>query len=440
MPSKDLLALVWVHGFKGNDVTFEHFPERVTKILEDTHPSLRVQSHVFPAYQTRGELSAATEHFVEWLATKVVALENDHGAGRGAGSAQVVLCGHSMGGLLIADAAQRIAQTTREGDPMWPNVVGILAFDTPYLGLHPHVFKHHLSRAASHLDTAKTLASNLIVLSPFALGLGFGKKSATTSPAPTPSRSGTPANRPPPTPAADEIGSALPPSDAAASSSSKPWFSLPSIPAPSGKAMYGLGALALGAAAAGTAYYRRDDLVMGWTWGYEHMTFVRALWDDNGMCARLDNIDRLGRERAVVFANFFTHLPPSGQYTSARTFALLPPRTHPTFPHWRPATNTRAADEVGAHMYMFNGRTNDGFYELGLAVVRVIGERIEAGGVERGVRVDAEVEVEDEGTEGTEGIEVAGRQGEEGVPGTTARVADGWRVEHKDGTTVWVEE
>jgi hypothetical protein len=36
-----------------------------------------------------------------------------------------------MGGLLIADAARDIAANTREGDPMWPRVVGVIAFDTP---------------------------------------------------------------------------------------------------------------------------------------------------------------------------------------------------------------------------------------------------------------------------------------------------------------------
>lgn len=36
-----------------------------------------------------------------------------------------------MGGLLIADAARDIAANTREGDPMWPRIVEIIAFDTP---------------------------------------------------------------------------------------------------------------------------------------------------------------------------------------------------------------------------------------------------------------------------------------------------------------------
>lgn len=36
-----------------------------------------------------------------------------------------------MGGLLIADAVSRIVQSTRETDPLWPNVVATIAYDTP---------------------------------------------------------------------------------------------------------------------------------------------------------------------------------------------------------------------------------------------------------------------------------------------------------------------
>lgn len=36
-----------------------------------------------------------------------------------------------MGGLLIADAVTRIVQGTREKDPLWPNVVATIAYDTP---------------------------------------------------------------------------------------------------------------------------------------------------------------------------------------------------------------------------------------------------------------------------------------------------------------------
>ena len=39
----------------------------------------------------------------------------------------------------------------------------------------------------------------------------------------------------------------------------------------------------------------------GWKWGFEHMTFVKNLWDDQAMKARLEGINELGEERKIVF-------------------------------------------------------------------------------------------------------------------------------------------
>lgn len=71
---------------------------------------------------------------MDWLTELIVRLENDHGLGGGAGKAKIVLMGHSMGGLLIADAARDVVENTREGDPLWPKIVGILGKPHP-LGL-----------------------------------------------------------------------------------------------------------------------------------------------------------------------------------------------------------------------------------------------------------------------------------------------------------------
>ncbi|WWC61647.1 uncharacterized protein I303_104231 [Kwoniella dejecticola CBS 10117] len=386
---KDLLLLVWVHGFKGNDVTFESFPERISHLLATTHPSLKVESRVFPAYQTRGELTAATLAFVDWLTELVVTLENDHGAGGGAGKAKIVLMGHSMGGLLIADAARDIASNTREEDVMWPRIVGILAFDTPYLGLHP---KHHLSQAASYVDQARSIASTVGMLSPMALGLGFGKfgkKTEETSeagPSGT-SRSSSPKNgkgKEPETTVLPGSASKTAENGTPTTTATSFWSKIPAIAPPTTKTMYGLGAAALGAVALGTAYYRREDFVTGWRWGYDHMTFVKNLWDDEGMKGRLVAIHELIIGRKIVFHNFYTHLPlnPPTQLVS-RTFGILPPTTHPLYTYFNAASNSIAKDEVSAHMGMFNPKTNDGFYDLGLEVVRVIGEKIEEEGVGR---------------------------------------------------------
>lgn len=137
------------------------------------------------------------------------------------------------------------------------------------------------------------------MLSPLAVGLGFGKwgGSASSSSSPSepsaagPSRSGKGKE-------AD--------ADAGAGTHAP-------VPGPQSfwnktSTLYGLGAVALGAAAAGTAYYRREDFMNGWKWGFDHMTFVRNLWDDSGMKERLDALDRLGRDRDIMF-NKYVRIP-----------------------------------------------------------------------------------------------------------------------------------
>ncbi|WVR07297.1 hypothetical protein IAU60_004338 [Kwoniella sp. DSM 27419] len=431
--AKDLLVLVWVHGFKGNEVTFESFPERISHLLATTHPSLRVESRVFPAYQTRGELTTATLAFVDWLTELVVQLENDHGAGGGAGKAKIVLMGHSMGGLLIADAARDVAANTREGASLWPKIVGILAFDTPYLGLHP---KHHLSQAASYVDQARNIASTVGMLSPMALGFGFskfGKKteeanqagpsgsSRTSSPSTRGSSKGKEPQASSSSTVSDTASSSSSAAGAGSVSTSSSWFSLPTLAPPSTKTMYSLGAAALGAVALGTAYYRREDFVTGWRYGYDHMTFVKNLWDDEAMKARLVDTNDLIEERKIIFRNYYTHLPPSPPtQLVSRTFAILPPTNHPLYPYFVAASNTKASDEVSAHMGMFNPKTNDGFYDLGLDVARVIGERIEEEGVNRASGVDMD---------------------EERLPDLSEKEEGSWKVERDEtGNEIWVEK
>lgn len=48
-----------------------------------------------------------------------------------AGTAKVVLCGHSMGGLVIADALATIKKIHNDDGPLWPRIIALIAFDTP---------------------------------------------------------------------------------------------------------------------------------------------------------------------------------------------------------------------------------------------------------------------------------------------------------------------
>ena len=47
----ELLLLVYIHGFKGTDESFEKFPERLEHMLSETIPDVIVESKVFPAYE-----------------------------------------------------------------------------------------------------------------------------------------------------------------------------------------------------------------------------------------------------------------------------------------------------------------------------------------------------------------------------------------------------
>jgi hypothetical protein len=80
------------------------------------------------------------------------------------------------------------------------------------------------------------------------------------------------------------------------------------------------------------------------------------------------------------------------------TFCILPAAGAPGAGHFVPAPNARAENEVDAHCGMFEARTNDGYYQLGLdtvAVVRVHGAARVAcadGAIDpRGRHVDARV-------------------------------------------------
>lgn len=51
----------------------------------------------------------------------------------------VILLGHSMGGLLAAEAATDSSNAVNERTGKPRRIVAVIAFDTPYLGMHPHV-------------------------------------------------------------------------------------------------------------------------------------------------------------------------------------------------------------------------------------------------------------------------------------------------------------
>ncbi|VDC04083.1 unnamed protein product [Peniophora sp. CBMAI 1063] len=342
---QEILLIVYVHGFKGTDTTFGSFPSRLTHVLSETIDNVRVESIIFPAYETKGELDKAVERFADWLTTLTVEREVQHGAGGGAGKAKLVLCGHSMGGLLVADTLRAIIQHRVDPSaPVWPHIIAILAFDTPYLGLHPHVFKNSATKAFGTIANVGKAATDI-----WSAISDYSKSTATAT------------SKPP-------AGLLTAPEPVAASEAGG-WAKWAPV-------AYAVGGTLLAGAAAGTAYYRRNDISVSYNYLQDHMKYVGHLWEEKAMEERLEAILKAEDQHSVIFRNFYTLIPPDISTTvTARTFCVLP-KAAAAANHFVPARNTLAEDEIHAHTGMFEPSTNDGYYQLGLAVAGFIREAL----------------------------------------------------------------
>ncbi|KAL4757192.1 uncharacterized protein BDW70DRAFT_153564 [Aspergillus foveolatus] len=128
---KRRLLLIYIHGFLASEGSFYQFPRKVHDLLMVSMPQTHVvYSKIYPRYKTRGSLQDARDAISQWLSP----LE--------ASDLDVILLGHSPGGLIAAEVAlvtSRTASNQIEGMNLRQNIAGLVAFDAPFLGLHPRV-------------------------------------------------------------------------------------------------------------------------------------------------------------------------------------------------------------------------------------------------------------------------------------------------------------
>ncbi|MCJ1474767.1 hypothetical protein MMC13_003427 [Lambiella insularis] len=374
------LLLCFIHGFKGGDDTFRGFPEHLRALVSHALPHVSVSAIIYPQFETRGDLKECVGRFREWLQNKVIDIEVRAGTPSPTvdPSVRTILIGHSMGGIVAADTLLAIAseppipsgsnskkgsrQSSRSASPhsfMFPYIQGILAFDTPYLGISPGVVAYG---AESHYKTATTAFN---ALTDVASVFGFGGAAASTaSKQPTTPRK---ALKPGPE-AAKELLAAS--DDAAAAPLWQRW----------GK--YAMYAGAAGAVAAGgaAAYVKRDTITESWTWVGSHLEFVGCLMRGEELKARMRQLVKLKKEKGVGFADLVTVLGKGGERqgktvaggfievggvdaSDRRTFCVLP-ATPELKPYFEGMVNDKAADETVAHMSMFTPREYPGYYRL----------------------------------------------------------------------------
>ncbi|OAL27464.1 hypothetical protein AYO20_09747 [Fonsecaea nubica] len=401
------LLLVFIHGFKGGDDTFAVFPEHLRALVSHALPNIDVVTVTYPKFETRGELRDCVARFREWLQNKVIDLEVARSTPSPTvdPSVHVILIGHSMGGIVAAETYLQLASeqpitarssaqnperpnfpsnttlgsTTSTSHPtpshhepdsmshnfMFPHIQGVLAFDTPFLGLAPGMVAHGLE--GGH----KVVANAYNTYSEVASMFGWGSKSE-------PNVSSTSS-----TSGAKSIG-ALP---APASSSTADAAAAPKWQAWGKYAMFAGAAGAVVAGGAAALYSQREKLSAGWKWASDHLLFVGELFKPEHLRKRVESLEQECKERGAGCANLYTNLGKgaSGGYgiteTLAgreRTFCNLPvhvsrdrkegrdtmQETSNGF-KWIKAVNDKASDETTAHVSMFIPRDNPGFYALG---------------------------------------------------------------------------
>lgn len=127
------LLLVYVHGFMGDEASFRSFPAHVhnvlTVLLADTHS---VHSKVYPRFRSKRNISVARDNFSVWL--------EPHESP----TTDVVLLGHSMGGLISAEVALMPAPVPA-ARAFKHRILGTINFDVPFLGMHPGVVRSGLA-------------------------------------------------------------------------------------------------------------------------------------------------------------------------------------------------------------------------------------------------------------------------------------------------------
>jgi len=86
------LLVIYIHGFMGNDSSFRSFPAHVHSYLKNALAETHVlHSKIYPRYKTYRAIEVARDNFSKWLEPH----ESE--------TTDVVLVGHSMGGLLAAE-------------------------------------------------------------------------------------------------------------------------------------------------------------------------------------------------------------------------------------------------------------------------------------------------------------------------------------------------
>ncbi|KAM3514597.1 hypothetical protein MY11210_001703 [Beauveria gryllotalpidicola] len=362
--AKKTLVLCFIHGFRGGNFTFgqdyrftEHLRDMVAKEL----PKIDVKVLVYPKYETRGDLGECVMRFRTWLEEKVIDLEVAAGTASPTidASVRTILVGHSMGGIMAVESVLGIASDqpiySEDGiqkseipnfsSLLFPYVQGVLAFDTPFLGISPGVVAHG---AEGHYQAA---SATIAQLSGLGASLWGANQAATTTRVSSSRAIGASAQQQRQQKQGGGGGGGWP-----------AW----------GKAAMMVGAAGAVAAGGAAAWLNREQIGEGFSSVTSHLEFVGCLARAEELKKRVRCMVQLSGEMRLGFANLYTRLGRAAvpKQTSVvgtvmgkdRTFCNVP--TAMPAGEWKPAVNDKATDEIGAHTAMFEEDENPGYDAL----------------------------------------------------------------------------
>ncbi|KAI1473152.1 uncharacterized protein F4812DRAFT_465070 [Daldinia caldariorum] len=361
------LLLCFIHGFKGDDDTFKTFPIDLQDRISKKLPDHKVESIVYPKYETRGELGQCCVSFLSWLKEKVINVRKAYSEtpwpphDRDVG---VILVAHSMGGFVASDTLFLILKERKEGSLLFPLVQGILTFDTPFNGLARSMFVYG---AFSNYQKVSTVFNVMTALSaaPSALGKSALMQTTTKLPSSKTSRSvwkgwqlvavrtGT-------------VGAIAAGGVAAYIHREKimdGMRSMRNLNKESVKEGYQQGIDTL---SQGLAYVNRGNVGRSFEYLSGHFTFVGTLMKQQELSQRLE---RLATLKGIGIHDFYTSLGENGVWSGGyfvpeRTFCAIPAKDHQAYPLFSRHVIRETEDEVQAHISMFIRDKNEEYEQM----------------------------------------------------------------------------
>jgi len=263
---KKNVSIVYVHGFRGGKNTFWDFPDLLKKSMKIYN--VEVNNKIFDAFETKGEFDIIVNKIIDWIYEKP---DNE----------PIILMGHSMGGILVADVFRKIIKGSIEKykkSTYKPHIIGVFGFDSPYFGLTVSALGSGLRKIGETVSAVSNIVSNYF----------SSNDDTTTQTANSPKR-------------ASEVNN---------QNNNK-------------KSGWGLGGLVLGAAALGYMIYNNESTrevvrdqsnkLLAESTGYinDYKEFLEPLLDTNEQNARIDDLIKYIHDSTIngkeqfIFKNYY---------------------------------------------------------------------------------------------------------------------------------------